>query len=902
MEAWSKAVPNPDRDFELVCSFVFMGEIERSSGMMWAFERASTGISGLDTILDGLRWGDNVVWQVDDIQEYQNMVIPFVEQAKAEHLTVIYLRFGQHAPLLEPDPNIKEYRLDANLGFEIFSSRVHAIATEEGERVCYVFDSLSDLLSAWATDLMIGNFFRVTCPYLFKLNTIAYFALIKNRNSYATIARIRETTQLLLDLFRADDHIYIHPLKVWNRYSPTMFLPHTRQGNSFVPITSSTETAQIFSGLQQRGPGNVERKIDYWDRIFLNVQELLEGKIQGTGDYIKKETAMLDKLCQMVLGRDERMLSLARKYFSLEDLLEIHNRLVGSGFIGGKAVGMLLARKILESDPKINWSQYLEPHDSFYIGSDVYYTYLIENHCWELRQQQKLPEHYFTMAEPLREKILNGFMPEIITDQFAQMLDYFGQSPVIVRSSSLLEDGFGNAFAGKYESIFCVNQGNPQERYINFEKALKSIYASTMNEDALAYRLQRGMADSDEQMALLVQRVSGSLRTHYFFPDLAGVAMSHNPYPWHKDMDPQAGMVRLVLGLGTRAVDRVDDDYPRILALDKPLLRPDSTPGDISRFSQRKVDVLDISKNEWSTINLSLITQQKSELSWWKTVATPDYETINRFREMGREAPEAWILTFGEFLKGDFPELMRTMLGTLEQAYSYPIDMEFTINFNISGSLRINLLQCRPLQTRTAEDSRIFTFDYQKNELLFSTHRNTMGGGLQVKLERIVYVQPSAYNNLTVNDKYQVARLIGRLNRLFNERDKHPFMLIGPGRWGSSTPSLGVPVSFAEICNASVLIEVAQEEGGFMPELSFGTHFFQDLVETKIFYVALFPGREKVVFNHAKLNEFENEFVNYLPDYSKWQTVVQVFDVCKKGKELWLDADINNQETVCILR
>lgn len=868
---------------------------------MRAFEQASTGIAGLDKILDGLRWGDNVVWQVEDVEEYRHIVAPFVGQALSEGLTVIYLRFGQHAPLLQPDPNIKVYQLDASLGFEPFSSQVHSIATEEGERVCYVFDSLSDLLSAWVTDLMIGNFFRVTCPYLFRLDTIAYFGLIKNRNSYATIARIRETTQLLLDLFRIEDNMYIHPLKVWNRYSPTMFLPHVRQGENFVPITSSTETAQIFSRFQQRGPGNVERKIDFWDRMFLNAQELLEQK-GSSRDYTIKERAMIDKLCQMVLGRDERLLSLARRYFSLEDLLEIRSRLVGSGFIGGKAAGMLLARKILDSDPQTNWSEYLEPHDSFYIGSDVYYTYLVENQCWELRQQQKMPEHYFAMAEPLREKILAGYMPEVINDQFAQMLDYFGQSPIIVRSSSLLEDGFGNAFAGKYESIFCVNQGNPQERYVNFEKAVKTIFASTMNEDALAYRQQRGLADKDEQMALLVQRVSGSLHSPYFFPDLAGVAMSYNPYTWHEDMDPQAGMVRLVLGLGTRAVDRVDDDYPRVVALDKPLLRPEAHPGDIARFSQRKVDVLDIIQNDWSTIKLADLAAYKNELAWWKQVAAPDYEIMNRIKQMGRQAPEAWILNFEDFLKGEFPKLMWHMLQTLELAYSYPVDTEFTVNFDTQANLRINLLQCRPLQTSKAKDARLFTFNRDTDEILFMVRRSSMGGSLQQQLQHIICVKPEEYHNLTVNEKYQVARLIGRLNRIFKERDRHPFMLMGPGRWGSSTPSLGVPVSFAEICNAAVLVEIAREEGGFMPELSFGTHFFQDLVETKIFYVALFPGQEGVVFNSKVIDESTNEFGQYLPDYRQWESVITMVDMAKTDQQLIIEADIKSQETLCFLR
>jgi len=868
---------------------------------MLTFVRASTGIKGLDKVLDDLRWGDNVVWQVECIDEYRNIILPFVKQALENKHSVVYMRFGQHPPLLEPHPDIKVYELDASLGFEAFSSRVHAIAGDEGEGVCYVFDSLSDLLSAWATDLMIGNFFRVTCPYLFKLNTIAYFTLLKNRNSYATIARIRETTQLLLDLYRFEDHIYVHPLKVWNRYSPTMFLPHVSQGNDFVPITNSVETTQFFSRFQQQGPGNVELKLDHWDRVFLSAQELLEDLRQGFPDESDESYLMLDQLCKMMIGRDEQILALARRYFQLSDLLEIHNRLVGSGFIGGKAVGMLVARKILQSNPNSNWSQYLEPHDSFYVGSDVYYTYLVENDCWNLRQKQKQPDHYFSSALLLKEKILNGVLPEAISEQLKQMLDFYGQSPVIVRSSSLLEDGFGNAFAGKYESVFCVNQGNPQDRYQNFENAVKCIYASTMNEDALAYRLQRGMAESDEQMALLVQRVSGSHRSHYFFPDLAGVAMSHNPYVWREDLDSRAGMVRLVLGLGTRAVDRVEDDYPHIIALDKPALRPDSNREDIRRFSQRRVDVLDIAQNHWDTVDLPLIARQKDDMFWWNKVATPDYETMNKLKEIKQGEREAWILTFDEFLTGPFPALMRQILQELEQAYAYPVDTEFTVNFAVDGSMQINLLQCRPLQIGGSSDKTCH-LDFDQTDVLFSTCHNSMGGNIQQKLERIIYVQPDFYAALNINDKYQIARLVGRLNRLFKDRNTNPFMLMGPGRWGSSTPSLGVPVSFAEICNAAVLVEIAETKEGYMPELSFGTHFFQDLVETRIFYTALFPGQENVIFQNNWLNNAKNYFADLLPDYSKWESIIKVVEPAEQGQELWLESNMETQLTVCFFR
>ncbi|MCX5780465.1 MAG: PEP/pyruvate-binding domain-containing protein [Firmicutes bacterium] len=851
--------------------------------------------------MDDLRWGDNVVWQVEQIDDYRNMVNPFVAQCLADHRRVVYMRFGQHPPILQTHPRIMEYQLDANLGFEAFSSRVHSIASSEGEGVCYVFDSLSDLLSAWVTDLMIGNFFRITCPYLFKLDTIAYFALLKNRNSYATIARIRETTQLLLDLYRFEDRTYVHPLKVWNRYSPTMYLPHVSVGEDFVPITSSRETALFFSRFQSPGPGNIERKLDHWDNIFLNAQEILENSRKGYPPDEIEEAAMIDQLTKMMVGRDEKVLDLARRYFRLEDLWEMHNRLVGSGFIGGKAVGMLLARKILQTD-SAEWSAYLEPHDSFYVGSDVYFTYLVENDCWNLRQKQKQPQHYFSSAEILREKILNGFLPAAITDQLRQMLDYFGQSPVIVRSSSLLEDGFGNAFAGKYESVFCVNQGNPQDRYQNFENAVKAIYASTMNEDALSYRLQRGMAESDEQMALLVQRVSGSHRSPYFFPDLAGVAMSHNPYVWREDLNAGAGMVRLVLGLGTRAVDRVDDDYPRIIALDKPSLRPDSDREDIRRFSQRRVDVLNTGHNKLETVDLAQIAQHRSGMPWWKQVAQLDHETMQRLRQIGREDQEVWILTFEEFLGGSFPKLMGRILKTLEQAYAYSVDTEFALNFGDDGSLQINLLQCRPLQTYLDTAVNAASLSCDQDDMLFSTCGNSMGGNIQHKLERVIYVQPAAYTALPLNDQYQIARLVGRLNRLSKERSDCHLMLIGPGRWGSSTPSLGVPVSFAEICNASVLVEVASSAEGYMPELSFGTHFFQDLVETRIFYTALFPSQPGVVFNHQLLDNAPNCFSALMPEYARWESVIRVIEPAQLSKELWIEADMQTQQTICFLR
>jgi len=547
-------------------------------------ERVSTGFVELDNILDGLRIGDNVVLKVESIENYQYFVGPFVDQALRDGRQINYMRFGDHLPLLGETPQIKVHQLDSRLGFESFASSVYNIATEQGPGAFYVFDCLSDLLSAWTTDHMVGNFFQVTCPYLFELDTVAYFAVIRDHHSFRTIEQIRNTTQVLIDVFNHQDHFHIQPLKVWQRRSPTMFLPHHKKGEKFIPLTNSFESTRLYSSLAARTRDSSRRQIDHWHRLFIEAEDLCtETSTKAEHDN------MVRHICRHMIAREERMLTLARKYFSLQELLEIKSRVIGTGFIGGKAVGMLLAHNILRQDESFDWNNHLEHHDSHYVGSNVYYSYIVHNGLWRLFMQQKTEEGYFSAAAELRGKMLKGSFPDKIREGFQQLLEYYGQYPIIVRSSSLLEDGFGNAFAGKYDSFFCVNQGNPEERLEQLENAIRKIFASAMSEDALTYRLQRGLDQQDEQMALLVQRVSGAYRKHYYMPELAGVGVSYNTFVWDKEMDPQAGMLRLVVGLGTRAVDRAEIDYPRVVALDSPRMRQHKGFEDVRKFSQRDI-------------------------------------------------------------------------------------------------------------------------------------------------------------------------------------------------------------------------------------------------------------------------------------------------------------------------
>jgi hypothetical protein len=860
--------------------------------------RASTGVPGLDQAIDMLRLGDNVVWQVRSVEDYLHVVKPYIKQAKKDGRRLVYFRFGSHTPLMADNEASVLYKMDPSEGFESFATKIHNIIEQEGLKAFYVFDCLSDLLQFWYSDLMIGNFFRVTCPFLYQLDTIAYFALIRGVHTHATIARIRETTQLLLDVYIVREQFYVHPLKVSERYSPTMFFPHLIDGDKAVSITASAANAALFSGIGENTHSNIRRvsgglyrtpsfsggarSRDYWE-------DTLEQSFVALDKDAETQAKHKKLLIGLMIGKEQRIAELANRYFSLRDILDIASREIGTGFIGGKSVGMLLGRKILEAETEYNnW----EPHDSYYMGADIFYTYIVQNGWWELRTRQKTFEGYFTLAPELREKLLRGKFPDMLREQFVQMLEHYGQSPIIVRSSSLLEDNFGNAFAGKYESVFCANQGSPETRFEAFEQAVRIVYASSMSDDALAYRQTRGLAGKDEQMAILVQRVSGDHYGDLFFPHVAGVGNSSNLYVWNKDMDPDAGMLRLVFGLGTRAVDRVSGDYARIVSLDHPEKAPPVTHGDEKKFSQHNADVLNLRENRLTEVPLDNLANQdlKTDKNIFFRV---DQDAVNRLMERGVQydsAPQIYDFD-GLLTKTEFPRLAGEVLGTLKKAYDYPVDIEFTANFGADGGFRFNLLQCRPLQTKGFGKAVEIPESGQDN-VFFSSTGNFMGGNVRLPLDYVVFVKAKEYLELSDREKYQVARIIGTINQKLKGKG---VMLIGPGRWGTTTPSLGVPVNFSELSNMAVLCEVSYRQGGLVPELSFGSHFFQDIVESGIFYAAIFEGDEGVAFNPELVLKKENVFETILPAEKEWGKVIHV----ARTDKLTLYSDITQQKLLC---
>ena len=800
----------------------------------------STGIQGLDQAIDMLRTGDTVTWQIEDIGNYIFVATQFVVDEALTGRPMIYLRFGDHEELVPTEvlqargANIKCIRLDPTVGFETFAVQVHRIISTEPEDSFFLFDCLSDLQRYWFSDLMICNFFCLTCEFIAARGALCYMALRYERHIYETISRIRHATSVLLNIRTQRGFTYIHPVKVNGRTGKNMFFPLRISGSHCETITSSSDTYAIFDIFTQTG----ERR-DCWDSMFDSVRADHPEPTDADG------VALKENILRCLLGTEPQRLDLCRQYFTVRDLMDIKRREIGTGCIGGKAAGML--------------------------------TRMIK------------PEDYIRIAPEFRERLLHGeFMPSI-KEQFLSMLEYFGQSPIIVRSSSLLEDGIGNAFAGKYESVFCPNQGTLEERYQVFEDAVRRVYASTVSPEAIRYRADRQLLDRDEQMALLVMRVCGDVHGEYYYPHLGGVGHSKNLYvSGPKASEENSGMLRMVFGMGTRAVDREADDYARFVNLNAPTAPQMVEYGDEYRYSQHKVDVISLADNAFLTLPLEKLSKYSMHTDP-ALFMEPDTAMAARFREMGlynESVPD--IVNFQKLLRRtDFAQVMKRIMAIVAEKYNYPVDIEYACNFTAQGDYRVNLLQCRTIQTNGIGQAGVKP---KVKDTLWHIRGNFMGGNAAIPVRYAVFVKVEPYLSLAEQQKYAVARAVGDLNLKLRDQNA---ILIGPGRWGTTTPSLGVPVRFAEINHFASMCELAYSSHGLRPELSYGSHFFQDLVESGIFYAAFYQGTPDCRFNEAGFDAFPDRASDFLKD-EKLRGVVCVYDFGEGGAILY--SEVNSQE------
>jgi hypothetical protein len=575
-------------------------------------------------------------------------------------------------------------------------------------------------------------------------------------------------------------------------------------------------------------------------------------------------------------------LNVAKEWFTVDDLADIRRRKIGTGRIGGKAAGMLLALRILKNTGGEELQDAVRAPDSYFLGSDVFYTFMALNNLVHWNDQKYKSEDEMRADYPaiVRDFEAGQFPPDIL-DQLRSLLLTVGNKPLIMRSSSLLEDNFGTSFAGKYDSIFCPNQGSPTQNLRDLTRALVRVYVSVLNPGALLYRRSKKLQDYDERMAILIQVVEGEKVGQYFFPQAAGVAFSRNLYRWAPQIRREDGFMRLVWGMGTRAVDRVGNDYPRLVALSHPLLRPATDAKSVRRYSQQYIDLIDLGENTFKTLPVHEVLEARyPPLRYFAQMDQDGYFESLRSSMLDGSVKQL-VLTFDELLRRtNFAEQMRKILKTLETNYHSPVDLEFTLRMENLGQPKpqvvITLLQCRPQSSLIPVESATLPVNLHPEDVIFST-RFVVPEGLLTKIEYVVYVPPKEYFELpTMEARGELVRALSRLNAAMEGKR---FICVGPGRWGSSNMDLGVAVNYGDIYHTRALVELAGQGVGAVPEPSLGTHFFQDLLEAQIYPLAIYLDDPASVFNRAFFEGTPNHVGDFIQAEERIQAALRVIRV-----------------------
>jgi hypothetical protein len=242
------------------------------------------------------------------------------------------------------------------------------------------------------------------------------------------------------------------------------------------------------------------------------------------------------------------------------------------------------------------------------------------------------------------------------------------------------------------------------------------------------------------------------------------------------------------------------------------------------------------------------------------------------------------------------------MLSHLSKAYNYPVDIEFIVNFPEENNYKINLVQCRPLQVQHQVNIALPTVDITERNRIIESRSAVIGQSRLIDVHKFIYVVPDRYGTLSIQDRHAVARLVGEINRELPAAEDETIMLLGPGRWGTSSPSLGIPVNFSDINRVTVLCEIVAMHKNLIPDVSLGTHFLNELVEMEMLYLALFPNHETDTINTSLFEGSRNRLPDILPNETKWNdTVLVVYseDLTREKHKISLIADALEQRVIC---
>lgn len=587
-------------------------------------------------------------------------------------------------------------------------------------------------------------------------------------------------------------------------------------------------------------------------------------------------------LIRRVLSDQYHYVNLAKQHVDIEDLYHLLQKVVfppeSHGDLGTKSAEFFLSSQILKKarvDSEILSN--LRIPKTWYVSSDMMLHFMHYNNIDQIIEQKyKEIDRVRLEYSHIVQTFTNSVAPPEMVKGLSIALDDFGEKPLIVRSSNILDEHIGPSFFRKCRSIFVANQGTKQERLTGLVDAVAEVYASAFSPDLIEYRASRGILDSSDEMGIMIQEAVGTRVGHYFLPSYSGIASSKNDFRWAPAIQREDGLVSIVPGFCNPAFDRETDDFPVLFAPGQPGQKVHLTQDETVNYAPKLIDVINLETKAYETIEIrDLLRDFGGEYPNLEQVVSVHGNGLIHPLE-GREIDfnkDEFVVTFdGLISRSRFIVQIRSILNILEEKLDSPVEVRFASDGN-----NLYLLQCcTPKRTAEMSPSPI-PKDVPEDRVVFSAKRY-ISNGRTPDITHIVYVDPSGYDSLQhVSERRAIGEAIGKLNKLLPKRQ---FIVMGPGRWCLQEKSrLCDGISYPDIDNTALLMGIFHQTDGASPDISFGIPFFQELYESGIRYLPLYPDEEGIIFNRHFLGGARNVLSDMLPEHSSLSEVLRVIDI-----------------------
>ena len=826
-----------------------------------------------------------IIFETMVVQGPDFQATPWVQKAniivQGERLGIVEVSYRRELPRSDEGPFLKEERKL----IETIAERIGSAITQRRLKAAFgawsAADTAATVQGEWRVVL---EFLRDTDPALLKRIS----RKLINHLSWSGVPEAKELLQ------RGEAISPEEPLPEWDDNRP---LPQETRENVPDLTTAAFQIAAehmseseilncVTRWIKEHKSSFLVRALENQGTPLSEIMECIERyRITGIEESelsLYTQKGLRVSLIRRFFSENLEFINVAKNFIEVNDFYDLLGKVIFPpgchGKLGGKSAGLFLAKKILDKTTEASPILHeVKVPKTRYLTSDWIQHFVHHNDLEDVLNRKYMEIDQVRQEYPhLVALFKSSSFPSEFTKGLALALEDLGDVPLIVRSSSLLEDRSGSAFSGKYKSLFLGNRGTKDERLAALMDAIAEVYASVFGPDPTEYRAERGLLDVHEEMGIMIQEVVGQTVGKYFLPACSGVAFSNNEFRWSARIKREDGLIRLVPGLGTRAVDRVADDYPVLIAPGQPSLRVNVTPDEVLKYSPKRVDVINLDTNSFETVEaaellrdvggiypqirniISLVSHDRIE---------PLIGPLPDFRSLDA------VFTFeGLVHKTPFIGCIRDLLSLLQSKLGTPVDIEFAYD-----GKDFYLLQCRPQSYGPDALPAAIPQNLPSDKVIFSA-AHFVSNGKVPDITHVVYVDLEGYSQLADPTAMRdVGRAVGRLNKLLPKRQ---FILVGPGRWGSRGDiKLGVPVTYSDINNSAMLIEVARQKGNYLPELSFGTHFFQDLVEATIRYLPLYPDDPHTTFKELFFQRSRNVLAEMLPEFEHLSETLRVIDV-----------------------